>query len=270
MKSYVFASVLLSALLAWGHGNEDAFGYAEAIMQAVAASPESNDCIDDVNSAEEIEIMFPTMDSMFKYELSAGMCGSGWTEMEKRNAFDAFLVALSSTNRATLAKQYKTAYNLALPFCIDKHYTNSIPAAMAILEDTGSELKGSAMRLLLELKRPSLEMNVIVLSMVTNKSEMTPYERCFAISRYVDSLKAHEDCGSSVVSNAAWLMFLNRSEIEHHVAIDQLMLWADKDFICSSNRLRYAQSVLALPDASTSELTYFTSVTNTLNRNLTP
>lgn len=263
MRTLTIICVLLLCATSQGRTVKECYCYAETVVELVSASPERDDCVDEA-STNLIEISYPTMESVFACEVSSNSCGYGWTEKERQQAFDEYLLAFSVTNHALLAARDASTAALALLCCREKRYTNSLAAAKNILKNPSSPYGRYAIGLLLDMHRPTCDMNQIVLSVVTNRHATTGYNRCATMSAYVNSLARSEDLSPSVKTNAANAFFDNRDLIEDRISVDRLMLMAYDDYVGSSNRVLFANDVLSSGDATETERVYFASVTNAI------
>lgn len=261
MRALMFVSILLLGLTFPGYADGDGRRYVEALMELVSASPEWEDCIDDV-STNTIEVLYPTMEDLFRYEMPSNYFGHGWSVQVKRQAFDGYLATLCITNGAILTANEMSLGVRALLCCRDKKYTNSITVAKNILKNSGSPYSRYAIELMLDMCRPTLEMNAIVLSVLTNHTSMTLHDRCTTMSSYLNVLGKEDEDDLLVKTNAASMFFSSRSLIENRVAVDRFMLSTYDDYATSSNRFLFANEVLSIPVISPNERAYFSSITN--------
>lgn len=262
MKRLVIVSSFLFCLLSFGRTLEQEYSYAAEIVEMVATSPEYDDCLDETDT-NVIEILYPNMESVFASQMPSNSCAYAWSALERQEAFDSFLLSFSNTNATSLLHKDERTGFLALMCCLDKKYTNSLAAAKNIVRSQTSQYAGVAIKLLLEMHAPDLEMNSLVLDMTTNHMAATAYERNLTIDSYVRVL-AGADVGSNIISNAATAFFQNRSLIEHCVPVDSLKLLSDGSYSNSLARLEFAQEVLARPTISDCERMYFSNVTNSI------
>ena len=261
MKILVTACLSLWCIVSSARSLEEDYAYAGELMEMVAGSPEWEDCLDEDSMTNEVEILFPTMDSLFVYQMPTNSYAYGWTVSERQQSFDSFLTAFSTTNAMYLSSEDENTGSLALLVCIDKKYTNSLQAAKNIIRSSSSPYAGSAIRMLLDMHAPNEEMNVLVLNMVTNHTMAASYERQLAMSSYVQTLTSGT-VRTCIVTNAAAMFFQNRNTIESSVPIDILMLFSNNSYSNSIARLNYAQEILARSTVSDYEKLYFSNVTN--------
>jgi len=78
MKHCLVVAFCTLAQVSWAHSRESVCGYVSNLMDTVAASPEWSDCIEQCETNNEIEVMFPTMDSLFAYE-GSGVRPQWWS-----------------------------------------------------------------------------------------------------------------------------------------------------------------------------------------------
>lgn len=260
MKKIIVVNSLLFILLSFGRTLEQEYSYAAEIMEMVEMSPERGDCLDETDT-NEIEILFPTMESLFASQMPSNSCAYTWTLEERQEAFDSFLLSFSTTNVASLARKDEYAGYIALLLCLDKKYTNSLAAAKNIIRSKSSPYAGVAIKLLLDMSNLDLEMNSLVLDMVTNHTVSTSYDRSLAIDSYVRAL-TERTVSSNVVAKAATAFFQKRHLIEHSVPVDRLKLLSDSSYSNSLSRLEFAREVLSRPTVSEHERLYFSNVTN--------
>ena len=214
MKHLIFICIAATRAIAPGHSLDELYRYTSAAMEMVATAPEKNDCIEDVSSTNAVEITYPTMESVFASEMPSNSCGHGWSASERKQAFDDFLIAFSMTNHTLLSQSDEATGSIALMCCMEKKYTNALSAAWNILNSENSPYKGYAVRLLLDIQMPTVEMSSMILSTATNPSKMTAYDRYKAVSTYVHLLTGRTGVSQSVITNAANLFFEKRHEID--------------------------------------------------------
>lgn len=262
MKTCISLAVMFVGMASVEGATEADYSYAAEIMEMAETAPEWDDCIDDVSATNEIEVLYPTVESLFACQMPSNSCAHNWSVLEKQRSFDSFLMSFSTTNVTLLSRRDEHCGFIALMCCLEKKYTNSLSAAKCILQSQSSPYKWIAMDILRELQPPGMEMNSLVLGMITNHNAATAYDRCAALSSYVESLTVKSAVDRGVVTNAANLFYSARNNIESHIPIDRLMLLAVDGYSNSLQRLSYAQEVLSSPEVSDNEKDYFTEVTN--------
>jgi len=263
MKMIFTISMISVVGVACGHTQSEAYRYVDNLMDFVAASPEWEDCVD-LADTNEVEVLFPTMDALFSCSLSSGCVGYNWTLTERQRAFDDFLIAFSQTNDCELTVRYRTTGAYALQCCIEKSYTNSLPAAKNILRRESAPCKDEALSVLLCFGRPSLEVNDLILSVATNSIVFSLYSRSSAIDRYIRSLMVAGTVDHVVVTNAACMFYRERSLLNNLMSVDALLLHAYADYALSSNRLDVCRTALSLPTLTSMGGAYFVPITNQL------
>lgn len=124
MKKLLIVNLLLVVLSSFGRTLEQEYSYAAELMEMVEMSPEWDDCPDETDT-EEIEILYPTMGSLFAAQLPSNSCAYTWSALERQEAFDSFLLSFSTTNAASLARKDDHAGFISLMFCLHMHVKRS-------------------------------------------------------------------------------------------------------------------------------------------------
>ena len=263
----VFYLLCFSALFA--HLSDDSYKYVDDVLSLVLTAPEWDDCLDE-SDTNEVEVLFPTMASVFACEMPSNSCGFSWTYAEREKAFGAFLSSLSHTNRAFATQDFIRAGSYAFLCCSEKKYTNALDSAMRILSSRDAPCKDAALEYLTRTAVPSDEITTVMMSVQTNRYDFSREVRNRALSAYVEKLNSLPDMDRSVVSNAARAVYGEREVVDHLRAVDLLLLNAFPNYVCSSNRLVIAN--LAIAHANEESISvegrlisdYFSPITNQL------
>ena len=263
MKNFLAFAIVACMWIAFGHTAADNYAYAREIVKMMAMSPEWDDCLENEQSTNEVEVLYPTMESVFATAMPSNSCAYGWTQLERRKAFDDFLFDFSTNSAADLSQEYVHTGGMALMCSWEKKYTNSLVAAKTIVQSQSLSHLDLAMRMLLDMQSPNIELNSAVLITVTNHLRTATQFRNSVMASYVRNLM-DDAVEYSVVTNAADSFFTSRENIENRIALDQLMLFSYASYSNSIRRLGYAREALAMPFVSDKELLYFSNVTNLL------
>ena len=276
MKATIYIIFAIISYTAFAHTQEECVRYASEIVDMMLIAPEWDDCIDEESTDEEIEVLYPTMDSAFESGMPSNSCAYGWTVSERRQAFDDFIQSISSTNRTIASKEYLNVGAYALLCSTEKGYTNIMPQVKAIISSHCAPCKDSALTYLLRLEEPSDELTDIIIGVQSNKTDFTMHDRRRAMGNYVRSLCSVAADMPSVVSNAAVRFYANRAVVDQMRALDMLLLNTYPNYAISSNRFDIASTAInQIPDDSTEFFDiklkeYFTAVTNSIIKSSQP
>ena len=263
MKILIAICALSCGMVSSARSLEDDYSYASDIMAMVETSSEWSDCIDDVSATNQIDVLYPTVESLFACQMPSDSCAFGWTREERQRSFDSFLMAFSTTNTTLLSRRDEHTGFIALSCCLEKKYTNSLPSAANIVRSQSSPYVCVAMEILLDMHVPDEEMNSLVLSMATNRLAATSYDRRLAVSSYVRILTGNE-VEQAVRTNAARMFYSNMRHIENLVDVDRLLDTTFLQYATSSNRMELCRTAFAREGLAGSAHSYFSSVTNRL------
>ena len=115
----VLSALCISALFA--HSMDESYHCVDDVLSLVMTSPEWGDCLDEANT-NEVEVLFPTMASVFACEMPSNSCGFAWSAVEREQAFGAFLLSLSHTNRTLVTENYIRTGSYAFLCCRETVY----------------------------------------------------------------------------------------------------------------------------------------------------
>ena len=274
MKTSLVVLCAVCSFVLLAHSPSECYKYVDEVVAMISLSPEWDDCPDE-SDTNEVEVLFPTMTSVFASEMPSNSCAFGWTAEERCRAFDDFLVGLSQTNRILVSESFIRTGAYAFICCGEKGYTNVVNIAQNLVLSGEAPCKDSALEYLLRTAVPSDEMTAVILSVQSNKFDFAKDMQNRAVSTYVESLRSMSVPVSSVVTNAARAMYENRGTIDHLRAVDLLMLRVWPDYVSSSNRLVVAELAIAQtlgderPEGALVR-NYFAPVTNQLMKSAQP
>lgn len=233
----VFASIALQ-----GRSFEENYDYVKQAMDMAENS--WVDCLkeDDTN---EVEMLFQTMDGLFAYEMPSNSCGHGWSAKEKQCAFDDFLFAFGCTNLALVSDDCLRTGTRAFMLSLDLNYTNSLAGAKQILEGGNSFCRGVALSVVLRFGTPTVDGNAAIIAGITNRAEMSFYDRCEAMDKYGEQIMKLSGDDGQILTNIVCSLYRARSGIDNVIALDKLLLRSFPDYVLSSNRLELACAALA-------------------------
>ena len=269
MKGILVVLFSLCTSLSFAHSPEECYKYVDDVLSLVLTSPEWNDCLDEADT-NEVEVLFPTMASVFACEMPSNSCGFAWSAAEREQAWGDFLFALSQTNRAFVADDFIRTGSYAFLCCSEKQYTNVLDNALRVLSSSCAPCKDAALEYLARTAVPSDEMTMAIVGVQTNKFDFSKEVRNQTMSAYVEKLNSLSIIDYLVVTNAARAIYGERAAIDHLRAVDLLLLNTWTNYANSSNRLVVANLALARvnEDASSVESRlirdYFIPVTNQL------
>lgn len=265
----------LCSLALFAHSIDESYKYVDDVLSLVLTSPEWDDCLDEADT-NEVEVLFPTMASVFACEMPSNTCGFSWTVAEREQAFGTFLSSLGHTNRMFVTQDFIRAGSYAFLCCSEKQYTNALGSALRILSSRDAPCKGAALEYLTRTAAPSDEMTAVVVSVQTNQCDFTKEVRNRTLSAYVEKLNSLSNMDCSIVSNAARVVYGEREAVDHLRAVDLLLLNACPDYVNSSNRLVIANLAMARVNEEAASVEdwmirdYFSPITNQLTNALHP
>lgn len=244
MKALLFAVLTTGAFAVLAHSPEECYRCVDELVSAVLLSPEWEDCIDEADT-NEIEILYPTMESVFSCQLPSNVSASAWSPAERRQAFFDHLDNISKTNVALVSEDYIRTGSYAFLCCDVKGYTNVLPYARRVLHSPHAPCKGAALTCLLQLAEPAGDVTAIVVDAQTNRVDFSDEDRNHALSGYVQSLNALPEERRQIVTNAACALYQHRTSIRSLQTLDVALVNAIPDYAESSNRLVVANLALS-------------------------
>lgn len=263
----VLFALCSSALSA--HSPEECYKYVDDVLSLVLTSLEWDDCLDEADT-NEVEVLFPTMASVFACEMPSNSCGFAWRNVEREQAFGAFLLNLSHTNRTFVTEDFIRTGSYAFLCCSEKQYTNALDSARRILSSSDAPCKDAALEYLTRVAVPSDEITMVMVGVQTNQCDFSKDVRNRTLSAYVEKLNSLSIMDYSIVTNAARAIYGEREGIDHLRAVDLLLLNAWPNYANSSNRLVVANLALSRANEDTPSVesrligNYFIPVTNQL------
>ena len=99
-KGVVGCLVLALSLAGLGVATDDQIAVAAYLVRRITLAPDNIDCWEGLECAN-VEVTYPTYESLFKRTVPPGNPGADWTPAQRRNAFEAFLMdvpRLAQTN----------------------------------------------------------------------------------------------------------------------------------------------------------------------------
>jgi len=263
-KSIILIAVFLIESVLFAYTSEQAYEVSSYLVDRFKSAGDWVDNLQ-ISSDEEIEVEFPTAESLFACEFPSNSLGAALTVSERKQAFDQFLLEMSRTNGVTATKAYRSTCLYALVFCADRGYTTGLCAATNILSGSEGGLRPNAYAVLRRLACPSVEMSAYVYTLLTNQTRYSAYDRNGLFNDYANRLKCSDSIDNVVLTNGISMLREASSFVRTRIALDELMAHRLPAYSTSSNRLAYALAVLALPSLSARESEYFVAVTNDLH-----
>ena len=144
----------------------------------------------EIQSANEIEVVFPTMASVFACDMPSNSCGFAWSAEEREQAFGRFLCNLSHTNRMLVAEDFIRTGSYAFLCCSEKQYTNALDSALRILSSRDAPCKDAALEYLTRTAMPSDEITAVMVGVQTNRCDFSKEKRNLTLSAYVEKLNS--------------------------------------------------------------------------------
>lgn len=172
---------------------------------------------------------------------------NGWTEEEKRGAFDWYLAHPEEANQLKSYRLGVGVTSAAIRQCLDMNYTNAIPMIAAIVSGTNTFYRGVAIRTLVSWVHPSAEMTDMVCGIMTNVDCYTADERRFACDEYakkVKNLSADDPTAANIRNAAVARLYAIRHDWRNGPRLDWLFSECVSGYSTSSNRLSYVTEIL--------------------------
>lgn len=236
----------------------------------IQRSSEWNDLILDSASTNAIQRTYTSYEDLFSENLHDTQVGSNWTVAERRAAFEHFLDAIPELSTNGLYATIVPDAGIALGFCVEFSYTNSLEVAKRIISTPSSVARNAAMSAVRAFATADANMNGFVEGIMTNGVVVSERTRGELLSSYARILERDRlTCDRQTFSNGVRIVCNAVSGAQGAFAVDHLLLTAYPDYSTSSNRLVIA--AMALTDASRMSEPrrvmvhdYFTPVTNQL------
>ena len=170
---------------------------------------------------------------------------NGWTVAAKKAAFDWYLSTLGTNNCQSLSSLDKSLVLTAVGLCESLAYTNAVPSLKELTVNPLGIYRETALEIVLNFSPVDDFTTQFVEEIVTNGVKFSMIERGCACGIY--ALYRHR-----------------RPDLIGTGILDSLFISQVQGYDLSSNRLEFADYVLSHPDADSSDLRRFTSVTNQL------
>ena len=240
---------------------DEAFRVSECLMERFKSSGE---WVDHIGAAdgEEVDVEFPSAESLFEGEFPSNILTLARTASERRRAFDSFLSDLSRTNSCLISRAYGRTGSFALLFCDEKGYAEGVVAATNILARPSAPCRVEAHDIARGHLRPSRAANALMETVLTNNAEFGDYRNAALLSRYATRLAADDSLDAAVVSNGIAVLCRAATNVWAKKTMDELMARRVPSYAASSNRLDAALAALREPTLSARDRAYFVAVTN--------
>ena len=240
---------------------DEAFRVSECLMERFKSSGE---WVDHIGAAdgEEVDVGFPSAESLFEGEFPSNILTLARTASERRLAFDSFLSDLSRTNSCLISRAYGRTGSFALLFCDEKGYAEGVVAATNILARPSAPCRVEAHDIARGHLRPSRAANALMETVLTNNAEFGDYRNAALLSRYATRLAADDSLDAAVVSNGIAVLCRAATNVWAKKTMDELMARRVPSYAASSNRLDAALAALREPTLSARDRAYFVAVTN--------
>ena len=201
-------------------------------------------------------------------EVFFGINIEGWTIDEKKNAFDAYIRYIATTNCANEESPDYVASISAIERCCWMSRTNELASIRQFVLNTKHPYRKMITRDVVALSPLDDITTEFVETIVTNVSKYTRYERGGALAKYEDKIVG-ADVSDPTVSNACTsavrMFYRNRLlSVIGADSFDPVLTNRLDGYAMSSNRLETALFVLSQTNCSQRLREYFSVVTNQL------
>ena len=211
--------------------------------------------------------------------------GDGWTVDEKKGAFNWYLSTLGTNVWNVVDEEWDSEESndvaadldsifaehrvrVALSFCRRANHTNAWHYLKALAQNPHGIYREDAVELAIKFGPIDDAMTDFVISTMTNTPASSPEVRGVAGGEFSDRLLSCPE------TNDTWCVFRKRAaeklychrftELFATIVFDELFVRSFDGFSSSSNRLEFANFVLAHPECTDQERRHFTSITNQL------
>ena len=201
-------------------------------------------------------------------EVFFGINIDGWTVDEKKEAFDAYIRYIATTNCANEESPDHVASISAITQCCWMSRTNELASMRQFVLNTQHPFRKLITREVVELSPLDDITTDFVEAIVTNVSNFSRYERGGALAKYEDKIIG-ADMSNSELSNACVravkMYYRNRllSDVGAD-SFDPVLTKRLSGYTMSSNRLETALFVLSQTNCPQRLREYFTTITNQL------
>ena len=193
---------------------------------------------------------------------------NGWTLAGKMAAFDRYLSTLATNDCMSLDYFEQLYAAVAVGKCEEFNYTNSASAMKALALNPKGVFRDKAIDLAVRFGGVNGTTTAFVETILTNVVEYSIVERGSAACQYANSLLSHNvtnDVQHASCENALRMFYrLRLSEPSGTEIVDLLFIKYIEGYAMSSNRVEFANHALVKSNCASSDIRYFTSVTNQL------
>lgn len=267
----VFTSLMVFATLAVPRADadivDDDIAVARYLAEKIVRVPERTDCFSGTESGT-VPMTFPTYESLFEVNIPEGYIGHGWTDIEKKNAFERFLADVPRLSQTNSVRDLRFVVETALGFCRDRDASNVLDFAEGILASSCNVGVADAVAIFKAKAIPSIRVNGFVETAITNRFS-TYYSEVLARDYAVKLRSMHESINGAVITNGTQMLVRVGCCGSAARQLDKLLAVVYPEYCDSSNRL--ALAIRALEDLSDRRtffdktlLPYFETITNRL------
>lgn len=193
---------------------------------------------------------------------------NGWTVAAKKATFDWYLSTLGTNNCQSLSSLDKSLVLTAVGLCESLAYTNAVPSLKALTVNPLGIYRETALEIVLNFSPVDDFTTQFVEEIVTNGVKFSMIERGCACGIYAQNIITRQATNDMqrAAKERAWKMLYRhrRPDLIGTGILDSLFISQVQGYDLSSNRLEFAEYVLSHPDADSSDIRRFTSVTNQL------
>ena len=193
---------------------------------------------------------------------------NGLTVATKKSAFDWYLSTLGTNNCQSLSSLDKSLVLTAVGLCESLAYTNAVPSLKALTVNPLGIYRETALEIVLNFSPVDDYTTQFVEEIVTNGVKFSMIERGCACGIYAQNIITRQATNDMqrAAKERAWKMLYRhrRPNLIGTGILDSLFISQVQGYELSSNRLEFAEYVLSHPDADSSAIRRFTSVTNQL------
>jgi len=219
-------------------------------------------------SYDDIDDLLANYREWSRPEVFFGINVAGWTVDEKKNAFDAYIRYIATTNCASEESPDHVASISAIEQCCWMSRTNELESIRQFVLNTQHPYRNRITGSVLELGGLDNESIDFAEAIATNTVAFGRSERGRAFGVLWKKL-SQANIGDSVASNACnritGMFYRNKQlSVAGALSIDKLLAERLNGYAASSNRLETALFVLSQTNRTDRVTEYFTTVTNQL------
>lgn len=245
MKILINSFFVFMFATCFAHPREDELKVAEALVHMIMSTPEWDDNLSMDSNTEELELSYQTYEDLFSVEFPSNAVGNTWSPQERKTAFEDFISMIPELSTNGAYRAIRLHAGVSLSYCCEHGASNTLQAALRILQCPDSYAREEALSCFERLAEPSEEINLVAERILTNKIEKTELDRMYFLGAYANVLKNHKnDCPYEYLTNGVSIVKAGVFGWAGSIALDKLLLAVYPEYVMSSNRLAVAKAAI--------------------------